>query len=347
MLYTKNQILKVLKNVYDPDSKKDLITLNMIKDIIVTNNTIKFTLMLTTPVNPLKNYIINACHTAIKKYLSENIEININVESNTKNKNVTKINHNKIKNIILIASGKGGVGKSTVASNIAISLSLMGAKVGILDADIYGPSIPIIFDICNEQPKQEIIENKNLIIPIKKYGIKILSIGLFTSDNQAIPWRGPMVSSAIKQLLNDANWGNLDYMIVDMPPGTGDIHITVAQNFNAVGSIIITTPQILSISDTTRSIYMFKMEKINISILGIIENMSYFTPKELPNNKYFIFGKNGSDVISKKFNIPILGKLPIIMSEKNKIDLIINNKYLESFFKEISEKIIQKILLIK
>ncbi|UOF94468.1 MAG: Mrp/NBP35 family ATP-binding protein [Bacteroides sp.] len=339
MIINQVNILTLLKKVYDPNLKKDLVSLNMIKDIKINDQEIIITLKISKSSNPLKNYFINTCKDTLREITSK--EVKINIINNEEDK--SKKNNCKIKNIILIASGKGGVGKSTVAANIAYMLSLKKYKVGILDADIYGPSIPVIFNILKDHPTQKKINDKNYIIPILKYNIKILSIGLFTRDNQSIPWRGPMVSSAVKQLFNDAYWGDLDYLIVDMPPGTGDIHITISQNFNATGAIIVTTPQKLSISDTIRSIDMFKMEKIDIPILGLIENMSYFIPNKHPKEKYYIFGKDGANFISKELNINILGNIPIIDNDEYSSIInprkILKNDVLYKLYELIVDKI--------
>src|SRR5690606_31653640 len=218
-----------------------------------------------------------------------------------------------IKNIILVASGKGGVGKSTVAANLALALRAQGAKTGLLDADIYGPSLPIMFGLEGAHPRaSKTAEGKTKIEPIEKYGLKLLSIGFFTDPNQPIPWRGPMVSTAVKQLFNDANWGDLDYLVVDLPPGTGDVHITIAQTFPIAGAVIVTTPQQVAIADTIRGMSMFLMDGINIPLLGVVENMAYFTPAELPDHKYYIFGKGGGKALAERFNLPFLGEIPLV-----------------------------------
>src|SRR5690554_2232159 len=221
----------------------------------------------------------------------------------------------KIKNIVLVASGKGGVSKSTVSANLALALAETGAKVGLLDADIYGPSMPIMFGLEGARPASvQSPDGKALIEPIEKYRLKLLSIRFFTDPNQPVPWRGPMVSTAVKQLFNDADWGELDYLIVDLPPGTGDVHITIAQTFPIAGAVIVTTPQQVALADTIKGMAMFLMDSINIPLLGVVENMAYFTPAELPENKYYIFGKNGGRALAEKYNIPFLGEIPLIKS---------------------------------
>jgi ATP-binding protein involved in chromosome partitioning len=311
-MITKEQVLAALRTVEDPDFKKDLVTLNMIEDLIINDNQINFSVVLTTPACPLKEILERNCREAIKNMVSESAEVNIFMTSRVTTPQ-TQFSE-KIKNIITVASGKGGVGKSTVAANLAIGLSMNGAKVGLIDADIYGPSVPIMFGLEDAKPQASQIDGKTSIEPIEKYGIKLLSIGFFTDPNQPVPWRGPMASTAVKQLFNDADWGELDYLIIDLPPGTGDIHITITQSFPIAGAVIVTTPQQVAIADATKGIGMFMMKAINVPILGIVENMSYFTPAELPNNKYFIFGKDGGKNMALKYDVPFLGEIPLVQS---------------------------------
>jgi ATP-binding protein involved in chromosome partitioning len=314
MIISNEQVLAALRNVEDPDLKKDLVTLNMIKDLKIEDKNINFTLELTTPACPMKDMLKNACLNAIKHFVDPEANILINITSRV-TKPVDSSQLNNIKNIILVSSGKGGVGKSTVASNLAISLALDGAKVGLIDADIYGPSVPTMFGLLDAKPNaRETETGKTLILPIEKYGIKLLSLGFFADPNQPVPWRGPMASNAIKQLFNDADWGELDYLVVDLPPGTGDIHITITQSFPIAGAVIVTTPQQVALADTRKGLMMFRMPGINIPVLGVIENMAYFTPAELPDNKYYIFGKNGGRELAQAFDVPFLGEIPIVQS---------------------------------
>jgi ATP-binding protein involved in chromosome partitioning len=314
MIISNEQVLAALRNVEDPDLKRDLVTLNMIKDLKIEDKNINFTLELTTPACPMKDMLKNACLNAIKHFVDPEANILINITSRV-TKPVDSSQLNNIKNIILVSSGKGGVGKSTVASNLAISLALDGAKVGLIDADIYGPSVPTMFGLLDAKPNaRETETGKTLILPIEKYGIKLLSLGFFADPNQPVPWRGPMASNAIKQLFNDADWGELDYLVVDLPPGTGDIHITITQSFPIAGAVIVTTPQQVALADTRKGLMMFRMPGINIPVLGVIENMAYFTPAELPDNKYYIFGKNGGRELAQAFDVPFLGEIPIVQS---------------------------------
>lgn len=312
MTITQEQVLDALSNVEEPDLKKDLVTLNMIQDIHIEGNKLSFSVILTTPACPLKAMIENACRNAIGYFISKEIEVSINMTSRVTSQKNTGVPG--VKNIIAVASGKGGVGKSTVAVNLALGLSQAGAKVGLIDADIYGPSIPIMFGLEGARPKASQAEGKTRIEPIEKYGIKLLSIGFFTDPNQPVPWRGPMVSTAVKQLFNDADWGELDYLVVDLPPGTGDIHITVTQSFPITGAVIVTTPQNVALADAKKGIGMFMMNAINVPLLGIVENMSYFTPAELPENRYYIFGQGGGRKLAEQLKVPFLGEIPLVKS---------------------------------
>ena len=312
MSITQEQVLKALSYVEEPDLKKDLVTLNMIQDIQIDGNKLSFSVILTTPACPLKAMIENACRNAISHFISKDIEVHVNMTSRVTTQKNTGVPG--VKNIIAVASGKGGVGKSTVAVNLALGLSYTGAKVGLIDADIYGPSVPIMFGLEGARPMARDVDGKSRIQPIEKYGIKLLSIGFFTDPNQPVPWRGPMVSTAVKQLFNDADWGELDYLVVDLPPGTGDIHITVSQAFPVTGAVIVTTPQNVALADAKKGIGMFKMSAINVPLLGIVENMSYFTPAELPDNRYYIFGQGGGKKLAEQLDVPFLGEIPLVKS---------------------------------
>lgn len=312
MTITQEQVLHALGHVEEPDLKKDLVTLNMIQDIKIDGNKLSFSVILTTPACPLKAMIENACRNAISHFISKDIEVHVNMTSRVTTQKNTGVPG--VKNIIAVASGKGGVGKSTVAVNLALGLAQAGAKVGLIDADIYGPSLPIMFGLESVKPKASQVDGKTRIEPIEKYGIKLLSIGFFTDPNQPVPWRGPMVSTAVKQLFNDADWGELDYLVVDLPPGTGDIHITVSQTFPVTGAVIVTTPQNVALADAKKGIGMFMMNGINVPLLGIVENMSYFTPAELPDNRYYIFGQGGGQKLAAALYVPFLGEIPLIKS---------------------------------
>jgi len=312
MAYTPEQVLKALSTVDDPDLKKDLVTLNMIRDIETQDDRISFTVVLTTPACPLKEIIKNDCINAIHTHVDEKIEVAVNITSDVTTMRVNQDMLPKVKNIIAIASGKGGVGKSTVSANLAVALSKTGAKVGLIDADIFGPSVPTMFNVEKEQPGIIQKDGRNFIVPIEQYGIKLISIGFLTPAEDAVVWRGPMASSALKQFIGDTEWGELDYLLIDLPPGTSDIHLTMVQTVPVTGSIIVTTPQKVALADAQKGLAMFKQPQINVPVLGLVENMSYFTPAELPDNKYYIFGKEGGKKLAEKHNIPLLGQIPLV-----------------------------------
>ncbi|MCC6722353.1 MAG: Mrp/NBP35 family ATP-binding protein [Bacteroidia bacterium] len=314
---TVKQILQALSHVDDPDLKKDIVTLGMVKDIKAEGRNVSFTVELTTPACPLKAEIEKACRNAIKHFISDAENIDINMSARVSSRRDKSEVLPGVKNIIAIASGKGGVGKSTVAANLAFGLSHLGAKVGLLDADIYGPSVPIIMGLKGSHTQ---INSNGKMIPLEKDGIKVLSIGFMIKENQPVVWRGPMISSAFKQLINDADWGDLDYLIIDLPPGTGDIHLTMVQHLKLTGIVMVTTPQDVAIADCRRAMSMYLSENINTSIIGIIENMSWFVPDDAPEKKYFIFGEGGATKLSDEFNIPIIGQIPMFQNLQTKAD---------------------------
>ena len=312
---TKDDILKALSNVQEPDLGKDLVTLNMVKDIEIRDNNVSFTVVLTTPACPLKDMIMNACINAVKLLVNKDAQVTVNFTSNTTtNRTDAKTVLKGVRNIIAVVSGKGGVGKSTVSSNFALALAQGGAKVGLMDADIYGPSQHIMFGVRGARPLMREVDGKGLIVPIEKFGIKMMSIGLLVDEKQAVVWRGPMVSSAIRQFVTDVDWGELDYLVIDMPPGTGDIHLTIVQTVPVTGVIVVTTPQTVALADAKKGIAMFGQAQLKVPVIGLVENMSYFTPAELPENKYYIFGKDGGKNLSEEFDIPFLGQIPIVQS---------------------------------
>jgi ATP-binding protein involved in chromosome partitioning len=312
---TNEDILKALSNVQEPDLGKDLVTLNMVKDIVIDGNHVSFTVVLTTPACPLKDMIMNACINAVKLLVNKEAIVKVNFTSNTSsNRQDGKTILSGVKNIIAVVSGKGGVGKSTVSSNLALALAQGGAKVGLMDADIYGPSQHIMFGVRGERPLMREIDGKGMIVPIEKYGIKMMSIGLLIDEKQAVVWRGPMVSSAIRQFVSEVDWGELDYLVIDMPPGTGDIHLTIVQTVPVTGVIVVTTPQTVALADAKKGIAMFGQAQLKVPVIGLVENMSYFTPAELPDNKYYIFGKDGGKNLAEEFDIPFLGQIPIVES---------------------------------
>jgi ATP-binding protein involved in chromosome partitioning len=322
-MMTKEKILEALGNVQEPDLGKDIVTLNMVKDIVVSGNDVSFTVVLTTPACPLKDMIGAACMNAIKLLVNKQANVKVNFTSNTTTKRTdpgTVLP--KVKNIIAVVSGKGGVGKSTVAANLALALAQGSAKVGLMDADIYGPSVPIMFGVRGQRPMMmDVGEGKGMIVPLEKYGLKLMSIGLLVDEKNAVVWRGPMASSAIRQFVTDVYWGELDYLVVDMPPGTGDIHLTLVQTVPVTGVVIVSTPQDVALADAKKAIAMFGQAQVNVPIIGLVENMSYFIPAELPQNKYYIFGKEGGKRLAEEYEIPFLGEIPLVQSIREGGDL--------------------------
>jgi ATP-binding protein involved in chromosome partitioning len=313
---TEQQVLQALSNVQEPDLGKDLVTLNMIKDIVIDGNRVSFTVVLTTPACPMKDMIQNACINAVKLLVNKEAQVQVHFSANT---NTRRLQGDKVlpevKNIIAVVSGKGGVGKSTVAANLALAIAQGGAKVGLMDADIYGPSVPIMFGVRGERPMMmNVGGEKGMIVPLEKYGIKLMSIGLLVDEKNAVVWRGPMASSAIRQFVTEVYWGDLDYLIVDMPPGTGDIHLTLMQTVPVTGVVVVTTPQEVALADAKKGIAMFGQAQLKVPIIGLVENMSYFTPAELPGNRYYIFGKEGGKKLAEEYDLPFLGQVPLVQS---------------------------------
>ena len=315
MAITREAVLQALSNVQEPDLGKDLVTLNMIQDVEINGKEVSFTVVLTTPACPMKEMIEKACINAIVLLVDKEASVKVNMTSRvTNNRKDNGAVLPGVKNIIVVASGKGGVGKSTIAVNLALGLAREGAKVGLLDADIHGPSVPIMLGIRDERPKMMDVNGRGMIVPIERHGIKAMSIGLLIDEKQAVIWRGPQVSSALKQFIGDVNWGELDYLVLDLPPGTGDVQLTLVQTVPVTGAVIVSTPQAVAAADARKAIMMFKQPQINVPVLGIVENMAYFTPEELPDNKYYIFGKGGARKMAEQFELPFLGEVPLVQS---------------------------------
>jgi ATP-binding protein involved in chromosome partitioning len=349
MSITKEAILSALATVNDPDLKKDLVSLQMIKDVTVEGNKIRFTVVLTTPACPLKEKIKGDCEDAIEAAFGSEFSLDIIMSSSVTSMRDQAPILPGVKNIIAIASGKGGVGKSTVTSNLAVALAKSGARVGLIDADISGPSIPVMFNCEHEQPEVKVVNGKNIIVPILQYGVKLLSIGFLTPPESAVVWRGPMASSALKQFVSDADWGELDYLLIDLPPGTSDIHLTLVQTVPLTGALIVTTPQKVALADAIKGLLMFKQPQINVPLLGIIENMAYFTPEELPDNKYFIFGKDGGKNLSEKYGVPFLGQIPLVQSVRESGDsglpAVMKEGVIATVFQDLSEAVARQIAI--
>ena len=349
---TKEKVLEALSNVQEPDLGKDLVTLNMVKDIGISGNDISFTVVLTTPACPLKDMIRNACVNAIRILVNKEANVQVNFTANTTSKRTDPGSVlPKVKNIIAVVSGKGGVGKSTVAANLALALSQGGAKVGLMDADIYGPSVPMMFGVRGERPMMmDVGGDKGMIVPLEKFGIKLMSIGLLVDEKNAVVWRGPMASSAIRQFVTDVYWDELDYLVVDMPPGTGDIHLTLVQTVPVTGVVIVTTPQDVALADAKKGIAMFGQAQVNVPIIGLVENMSYFTPAELPNNKYFIFGKEGGKRLAEEYDLPFLGQIPLVQSIREGGDtglpiMVSNDEITKKAFEDFTANAVRSIAM--
>lgn len=311
-------ILEALSHVRYPGRGQDIVSLGMVQDNIrIEGNKVSFSLIFEKPNDPFVKSLVKAAEQAVLTYVGKEVDIKGNITAVFK-KEIPTAKENSIlpgvSNIIAVFSGKGGVGKSTIAANLAVALASLGYRVGLLDADIHGPSVPKMFGLEDARPFLEEVDGKELIVPIEKYGIKLLSIGFFVDPDNALVWRGSMASNALKQLITDAHWGELDYFIMDLPPGTGDIHLTLVQTMGITGAIVVTTPQEVALADARKGINMFTNEKVNVPVLGLVENMAWFTPAELPENKYYIFGKEGGKRLAEEFNIPLLGQIPIVQS---------------------------------
>ncbi len=317
MKLKKQDILNALSTITVAGEGKNMVESGAVQNVVTFADEVVVDLKLATPAMHIKKRaeadIVKTIHEKVDK--DAKVQVNVKVEAPKKPANPNLIKGKPIpgiQNIIAVASGKGGVGKSTVTANLAITLSKMGFKVGILDADIYGPSIPMMFDVAMERPLSVTIDGKSKMKPIENYGVKVLSIGFFTKPNQAVIWRGPMAAKALNQLIFDADWGELDFMLVDLPPGTGDIHLSIMQSLPITGAVVVSTPQNVALADARKGVAMFQQENIDVPVLGIIENMAYFTPEELPENKYYIFGKEGAKHLAEDLDIPFLGELPLV-----------------------------------
>ena len=352
-MLTKNKISELLGNIHFEDNKTDIISDGSVKNIVVFDNEIVIDLKILKPTLQAKNSIKRKIIDSLKNNIAFNIDVKVNFVVISEKENTIFNSSRKIENIsniIAISSGKGGVGKSTVTANLAVSLSKMGFNVGVLDADIYGPSIPEMFDVSGQKPLAVDVNGKSKMKPIESYGVKILSIGFFTKIDQAVIWRGPMASKALNQMIFDADWGVLDFLLVDLPPGTGDIHLSIMQSLPISGSVVISTPQKIALNDARKGVSMFKKENINVPVLGIIENMAYFTPEELPDNKYYLFGKEGAKNLSSDLGIPFLGEIPIIQSVREASDIgrpaaMQENTISEDIFNRISKNMLSQLLI--
>lgn len=346
---TKEDVLKALSNVAEPDLKKDIVSLGLVHNISIDNEKrkISFMVQIKNPAMHARKRMIEACEFAIQRTVERDAEVNIEIEGMKQAEAGNKVLPN-IKNIIAVASGKGGVGKSTVTANLAVGLVQQGYKVGLVDADIYGPSAPLMFDVMHEKPMGREVNGKQLMLPVESYGVKILSIGFFADANQAVVWRGAMATKALQQMIFDSDWGELDYLLIDLPPGTGDIHLTLVQALPLTGAVIVSTPQNVAIADARKGVNMFQLDSINVPVLGIVENMAWFTPAELPENKYFIFGREGAKDLAFQMNVPLLGQIPLIQSIRESGDagrpaILQEDTPTAEAFKELTKKVVEQI----
>lgn len=348
MKLDKKDILAALETITVSGEGKNMVESGAVQNVITFADEVIVDLVLTTPALHIKKRAEADVINTIKDKVHPDAQVKVNIKVNAPEKPQIKGKHIPgIHNIVAIASGKGGVGKSTVTANIAVTLAKMGFKVGVLDADIYGPSIPIMFDVAHEKPLSVNVNGKSKMKPVENYGVKVLSIGFFTQPNQAVIWRGPMAAKALNQLIFDANWGELDFMLVDLPPGTGDIHLSIMQSMPITGAVIVSTPQNVALADARKGVAMFQQESINVPVLGIIENMAYFTPEELPENKYYIFGKEGAKNLAEDLEVPFLGEIPLVQSIREAGDVgrpaaMQTGTPLENAFESLTRNVVQE-----
>jgi ATP-binding protein involved in chromosome partitioning len=350
MKLDRKEILSALETITIAGEGKNMVESGAVKNVLTFGNEVVVELVISTPAMHIKK----RAEDDIKKLIHDKfspeavVKVNIKVETSTQNPNEIKGKAIPgISNIIAVASGKGGVGKSTVTANLAVTLAKMGFKVGILDADIYGPSMPIMFDVENEKPISVEVDGKSKMKPVESYEIKLLSIGFFTAPSQAVIWRGPMASKALNQMIFDADWGQLDFMLIDLPPGTGDIHLSIMQSLPITGAVVVSTPQAVALADAKKGVSMFLSDSINVPVLGIIENMAYFTPEELPNNKYYIFGKEGAKNLADDLQVPFLGEVPLVQSIREAGDYgrpaaLQTASVIEKVFEDITRNVVQE-----
>jgi ATP-binding protein involved in chromosome partitioning len=353
MKLNKQDIYKALETISAPGEGQNMVESGAVKNVVTFADEVIVDITISNPSLQAKKKTEVEIMKTIHDLVYEKAKITVNVKVDAPVKPAVNVIKGKaipgIQNIVAVASGKGGVGKSTVTSNLAVTLAKMGFKVGILDADIYGPSIPIMFDVENERPLAVNIDGKSKMKPVESYGVKVLSIGFFTRPDQAVVWRGPMAAKALNQMIFDAHWGELDFMLIDLPPGTGDIHLSIMQSLPITGAVVVSTPQNVALADAKKGVAMFQQESINVPVLGIIENMAYFTPEELPNNKYYIFGKEGAKNLAEDLQVPFLGEIPLVQSIREAGDAgrpaaLQTATVLEKAFEKITQNVVQEVV---
>ncbi|WP_298304823.1 Mrp/NBP35 family ATP-binding protein [Flavobacterium sp.] len=349
MKLDRKEILKALETITIAGEGKNMVESGAVQNVITFGDEVVVDLLISTPAMHIKKRAEDDIKKLIHEQFSPDavVKVNIKVEAKENPNEIKGKSIPGISNIIAVASGKGGVGKSTTTANLAVTLAKMGFKVGVLDADIYGPSMPIMFDVENEKPISIEVDGKSKMKPIESYEIKLLSIGFFTSPSQAVIWRGPMASKALNQMIFDADWGQLDFMLIDLPPGTGDIHLSIMQALPITGAVVVSTPQNVALADAQKGVSMFQSDAINVPVLGIIENMAYFTPEELPNNKYYIFGKEGAKNLAEDLQVPFLGEVPLVQSIREAGDYgrpaaLQTASPLEKIYEEIARNVVQE-----
>jgi len=352
MKLRKEDVRNALKKITVPGEGQNMIDSKAVTNIVTFGDEVVVDITINNPSLQARKKAEVEILKIIHKEVYEKAKIKINVTVNTPDKKLEIKGKpiSGIQYIVAIASGKGGVGKSTVTSNFATTLAKMGFKVGVLDADIYGPSIPIMFDVANERPLAVTVDGKSKMKPVENHGVKVLSIGFFTQPNQAVIWRGPMAAKALNQMIFDADWGTLDFLLIDLPPGTGDIHLSIMQSLPITGAVVVSTPQPIALADAQKGVAMFQQESINVPVLGVVENMAYFTPKELPNNKYYIFGKEGAKNLANDLSIPFLGEVPLVQSLREAADLgrpasLQENTPIANAFEKLTQNMVSELVM--
>lgn len=353
MKFTKQDILKALETITVPGEGQNMVESGAVKNVVTFADEVIVDITITNPALQARKKteveILQVIHEKVYNKAQVKVNMTVNAPAKTETNQIKGKNIPGIQNIVAVASGKGGVGKSTVTANLAVTLAKMGFKVGVLDADIYGPSMPIMFDVEMEKPLSVTVDGKSKMKPVENYGVKILSIGFFTKPDQAVVWRGPMASKALNQMIFDAAWGTLDFLLIDLPPGTGDIHLSIMQSLPITGAVVVSTPQNVALADAKKGVSMFQQESINVPVLGIIENMAYFTPEELPDNKYYIFGKEGAKHLAEDLNVPLLGEIPLVQSIREAGDIgrpaaMQTGTPLEKAFEKLTQNVVQEVV---